>query len=831
MKIVIDVQGIQSASRFRGIGRYSHSLMTNLLPKMHEQDVWIILNENFKDNLKELREIFETYIPSEKIIVYKTPSNTNEANDQNIQRAQIAKMIREQFISLLSPDLLLITSLFEGYHDDAIVSIKEFASDIRTAVILYDLIPLIHAKDYLKIQEQKSYYENKINSLKQADMFLSISNASKQEAIKELGFDGMMIFNISTAVENDFTHVSMPSNDIQNFLNHYGLKPKFVLYVPGGFDTRKNCERLMEAYSKLSLSVREEHQLVIASKIADNTKEYLLNLATEYGLQEKEFALLGYVCDEDLKALYSLCKLFVFPSLHEGFGLPILEAMSCGAAVIGSNATSIPEVIGNEQALFDPYSQESITSKMQQALNSQEFLDNLKRKAHEHKKNFSWEQSSDKAFDALMSFKSTTLKADPIYQDKLIQSINDKTYALSEYDKIAIADCIAYNNSVFLKPQLLVDISELVKRDAKSGIQRVVRSILSYWIYTHDADFDIKPIYFDGEMYRYANNFLLKNFNIIVDNEDFPISFNQQDRYIGLDLNAHIIHEIEPWLLRFKMLGMKIAFVVYDLLLLQSPHWWPKGTSEMFENWVKSIVKVADVLVCISQAVADDLEDTIQKPLYAQQKKFPKIKSFHLGADIANSLPTKGLPDDAAETLMLLSSKPTFLTVGTLEPRKGHQQLLDAFEELWQEGYEINLAIVGKQGWMVEELCSKLESHPKRNHKLFWFDAISDEYLESIYEASACLIASSEAEGFGLPLIEAAQKSLPIIARDIPVFKEIAKDHAFYFENTNDASSIKEAIEKWLLLKGSHPDSSFITYLTWDESAKQLLKTLKSTLL
>lgn len=108
-------------------------------------------------------------------------------------------MIREQFISLLSPDLLLLTSLFEGYHDDAIVSIKEFASDIKTAVILYDLIPLIHAKDYLKTSEQKSYYENKINSLKQTLRHL-ISNASNKN-YKKLGFDGTKIFNISTAVE------------------------------------------------------------------------------------------------------------------------------------------------------------------------------------------------------------------------------------------------------------------------------------------------------------------------------------------------------------------------------------------------------------------------------------------------------------------------------------------------------------------------------------------------------------------------------------------------------------------------------------------------------
>jgi glycosyltransferase involved in cell wall biosynthesis len=119
--------------------------------------------------------------------------------------------------------------------------------------------------------------------------------------------------------------------------------------------------------------------------------------------------------------------------------------------------------------------------------------------------------------------------------------------------------------------------------------------------------------------------------------------------------------------------------------------------------------------------------------------------------------------------------------VGTLEPRKGHQQALAACEQLWADGVDANQVIVGKQGWMVEALVERMTHHAELNRRLFWLDGISDEFLEQVYAASACLIAASYGEGFGLPLIEAAQHKLPIVARDIPVFREVAGSHAHYF--------------------------------------------------
>lgn len=171
-----------------------------------------------------------------------------------------------------------------------------------------------------------------------------------------------------------------------------------------------------------------------------------------------------------------------------------------------------------------------------------------------------------------------------------------------------------------------------------------------------------------------------------------------------------------------------------------------------------------------------------------------------------------------------VEARPSFLLVGTIEPRKGHAQVLAAFEQLWQAGQDVNLVIVGKLGWKVENLIEQLRNHEELGKRLFSLESVSDEYLEKFYAASTCLIAASYGEGFGLPLIEAAQHKLPVIARDIPVFREVAGEHAYYFD-TDTSEGLAQSIKTWLALyqNGQHPKSDAMPWLTWKESAQQLL--------
>jgi len=175
--------------------------------------------------------------------------------------------------------------------------------------------------------------------------------------------------------------------------------------------------------------------------------------------------------------------------------------------------------------------------------------------------------------------------------------------------------------------------------------------------------------------------------------------------------------------------------------------------------------------------------------------------------------------------------------VGTIEPRKGHLQTLEAFEYLWDKGMDIHLVIVGKEGWVglpdaqrrtIPEIIHRLETHPQRNQRLFWFKEASDLFLETLYRQADVLIAASEDEGFGLPLIEAAHYALPIIARDIPVFHEVASEYASYFPNNRNARSLAKALAQWLeeYQKGTHILSEGMPHISWKKSARLLLDVL-----
>lgn len=367
--------------------------------------------------------------------------------------------------------------------------------------------------------------------------------------------------------------------------------------------------------------------------------------------------------------------------------------------------------------------------------------------------------------------------------------------------------------------ELLIDITHLYTQDLKTGIQRVVRSILNELENSEDlSPIDIQPIFLTDKDGFWCYKYVKEPTEIVVPKKN--------DIFFGLDLNGAITAaDISGLLSDWKERGPSINFVVYDILPISHPHWWPEGTGFFHEEWFKSILKYADKIFCISESVSKDVETYLLNHISEIQNQ-PIIDFFHLGADIDSSMPSKGIPEDAEYVLNRLGSTPSFLSVGTIEPRKGYKQTLSAFEKLWEDGMDINFVIVGKQGWMVDELAIKMRNHPERNQRLFWLEGVSDEYLEKIYAASTCLIASSEGEGFGLPLIEAAQHKLSIIARDIPVFREVAGDYAYYFINGNDPSILVEAIHDWLALyhEKNQPKSDKMPWIRWRDSATKIIK-------
>lgn len=375
--------------------------------------------------------------------------------------------------------------------------------------------------------------------------------------------------------------------------------------------------------------------------------------------------------------------------------------------------------------------------------------------------------------------------------------------------------------------QLFVDISELMQRDAKTGIQRVVRSILTELLNKPPAGFDVRPVYgmSDGLGYQYVDVSQTAEGLAFASKGNSPMQYYAGDIFLGLDLQHQVVISHSHEYTKMRSAGVKIYFVIYDLLPIFMPNSFWQGASHMHADWL-SVIAQNDGAICISKAVADEYYQWLK-----DQRRLPRgefnIGWFHLGADLSSSTPTSGLPENAPAVLKNLETRPTFLTVGTVEPRKGHAQILASFDLLWKQGVDVNLVLVGKQGWNVEELADEINNHAEFGQRLIWAGSASDEYLEEIYKRSSCLVSASLGEGFGLPLIEAAQHGVPIIARDLPVFQEVAGDNALYFSG-NEASDLAGTVKQWLDLyeKNAVPRSTDMQWLTWEQSAGQLKSTL-----
>ncbi len=455
MRIVIDLQGAQTESRFRGIGRYSLSLAKAIVRNRGDHEVVIALSGLFPETIEPIRNEFDGLLAQENIRVWYALGPVKECEAGNEWRREAAELIREAFLASLDPDVIYITSLFEGYVDDAVTSIGVLDTEIPVFTSLYDLIPLLNPDLYLRPNpDYEQYYRRKIDFIKRPSGLFAISEFTKQESIDNLEYNDSLIINISTAITSNFKVMALSGSQIVSILGKFKITSDFILYT-GGSDGRKNLTRLINAYAKLSPKLRDTHQLVFAGKMPEGDIHNFKQQAKVAGLKKNDLIFTGYISDDELVQLYNLCKLYVFPSWHEGFGLPALEAMSCGAPVIASNTTSLPEVILKKEALFNPFSEKEMTAKITQALTNESFRQHLIKSGLERSKQFSWDKSAKLAieeFEKIYKLKENSSKA--IFQTALLITELAKINTIdipSETDLIETAKCIDLNSKTILR--------------------------------------------------------------------------------------------------------------------------------------------------------------------------------------------------------------------------------------------------------------------------------------------------------------------------------------------------------------------------------------------
>ena len=1235
MKILIDFQGAQGFGSGRGIGAYTFEFSRGLVALDDSRfEVFLLLNMSIEDGLAELIREVRFFCDRDKILGFFVPKSSDV---KNIGWRSQALINRRSVINQLDPDIVVLTSLFEPPSSPVVSVVDPLVGSAHVSV-LYDLIPKEMPSKYLTTVNAKESYENSIAQLLKSNLVLTISEYTasvfhkiyrNQHRPRTVVVGTATMKRLSAFAGKKRSELIEKKALPLELVNKLRINENFILTVSGQ-DERKNLRLLIAAFLNLSSNYRK-YQLVVVCHLEDNIKNKLLDEISGDASLKAEIIFTGYLESDELDILYRLCKLFIFPSLQEGFGLPVLEAMTFGSPCLVANTSSLPEVAGKACIFFDPLNQKDLEEKLTRLLSDESLLLKLSQYSIERSKEFSWEKVVKKTTKAIAEIKRAkdiqgsssvdAVKQTSVHEKKKLAyisplpplksgiskysmtlikflkrfynitvvnelGVNSNTFELpsgvasicsldffeenyfsfdrvlyhfgnsrfhSHYfdlvelypgvvvlhdfyldgvvslkddfqeilfesygvaancsvflqdfpkinypcnlntidssigiilhsnfamglasrwygDKVtrrcavvpllkdfkenkkksnvvgrvskgekyicsfgylgpnkmnkdlfkawsdsvslestlvfvgaegdedyckelrnlisdfglesrviftgwvdektynlwllkatvavqlrinsrgetsaSLFDCFAnevpaivnehgdnaslpdsvvckipenfsshhlakslkamiddspmrrrfiknahsflseyhspelcaekyflaienfYNQSkknlfpslVYLRKEgflpegnsetekfldsllktnlftsrvktLYVDISEIVKGDIRTGIQRVVRNILRALISNNVevAKYRIEPVCIaeKDQHYLSAGTFLTKFFGLPVELPNRYIEPQRGDIFLGLDLQPILVPAKKKLLQQMQFQGVRVQFLVYDILPLTHREYFSPGVYSHFFSWLETVSSF-EKLICISRTTKDAVTMFL-KVFFPDRLKSLKIESFVLANELPEKDVTRGTPIQADKIKSCFGKGNLFLMVGTIEPRKGHDEILSMMEHLWSDAVnsDLKLIFIGKRGWEVSELVNRIKRHKKNGKQLFWLENCSDEFLIELYSGSAGLIAASRAEGYSLPLVESQNFKLPVFARDIPIYREIGESYPginyFFGKNpqqiADEFSLWRRTINQKIVLK---KDTSM--KICWKKATKDLEK-------
>lgn len=397
MNIAVDLQPLASISHMRGMGRYTADLLEEIFRRDQENEYFLfnMYGDCIYDGVDLPSNVhYEKFYMGEDNYLLRYQDDNG---DFKIRYETILQGMFQTFIKRNNIDVFWITSLF----DDWMCYKKEWFTGVKLAIIAYDLIPLIFQTAYLQ-GVRKEWYDTNLECLKNADCLLAISNSVKDDLITYAGSPEEKITVIHSGVSSGFYKKEFTKEQQRTVFRKYGITSRFMIF-PSGQDWRKNADGTIIGYSKMPQELIDQYQLVITGSAADEYKEKMNQFCAEYGV-EGRVIFTGHIPYEDLLLLYNYAELVVFPSLYEGFGLPIVEAYICGKNVLTSNNSSLGEVANGAAVLVDPFDADDIARGFVDALTKTDFSifqDEIERKLGL----YTWEKSAKKALTAINALK------------------------------------------------------------------------------------------------------------------------------------------------------------------------------------------------------------------------------------------------------------------------------------------------------------------------------------------------------------------------------------------------------------------------------------------
>ena len=257
----------------------------------------------------------------------------------------------------------------------------------RLVVTIYDLTVFTHPECHTK-ETLKGATRGINDAIRHADAIIAISNHTKDDLMNHLKAPEGLITVTPLAAGPDYRLIE-DGRILAAVMDRYGLPSKYILFV-GSLEPRKNVRSLLKAYSNLPERLKKEFFLVIAGARGWLNSDIPL-IVSDLKIEDR-VRFTGYIAGEDIAAVYSQATVFTYPSLYEGFGLPVLEAMSCGAPVITSNTSSMPEVAGDAARLISPADVDELTWALEYVLENEDARNDMRLKGLRRAAGFSWEK-------------------------------------------------------------------------------------------------------------------------------------------------------------------------------------------------------------------------------------------------------------------------------------------------------------------------------------------------------------------------------------------------------------------------------------------------------